>query len=162
MTWVSVGRRRPALLRRFPLGRPDPPRPPLSTEEELAFPALAAELDLLRRELVPRLLRAQRDAERHQRRHRRQQTVMLALAVLTAVGGAAQAAWASSPWPGVVTGLAATGATVSAGYALRRRSLPEFQRCRREAEALRAVYFRFLTGTATDLISAVARASDRD
>jgi hypothetical protein len=165
VTWGSGGRRRPALLRRLPWGRPDPPRPPLSTEEESGYPALAAELALLRRELVPALLRAQRAAERHQRRHRRQQAAMLALAVLTAVGGAAQAAWESSPWPGVVTGLAAAGATVFTGYAFRRRSLPEFQRHRREAEALRTVYFRFLTGPPAEdasgqaaLISAIAQA----
>lgn len=164
VTWVPGSRRRPALLRRLPLGRPDPPRPPLSTEEEAGFPALAAELALLRDELVPALLLAQREAERHQRRHRRQQAAMLALALLTAVGGAAQAAWASSPWPGIVTGLAAAGATVSTGYAFRRRSLPEFQRRRREAEELRTVYFRFLTGTLAEgatgraaLISAIAR-----
>ncbi|MDP9799659.1 hypothetical protein J2S43_008171 [Catenuloplanes nepalensis] len=161
MTWVPGSRRRPALFRRLPWGRADPPRPPLSIADESAYPALAGELALLRAELVPALLRAQRDAERHQRRHRRQRVVMPVLAMLTAVGGAAQAAWASSPWPGVVTGLAAAGATVFTGYALRRRSLRDFQRCRRRAEALRTVYFRFLTGTLageTELISAIARA----
>ncbi|MFI5840078.1 DUF4231 domain-containing protein [Catenuloplanes sp. NPDC051500] len=137
----------------------------MSTEEESGYPALAAELALLRGELVPALLRVQRAAERHQRRHRRQQAAMLALTMLTAVGGAAQAAWESSLWPGVVTGLAAAAATVFTGYAFRRRSLPEFQRCRREAEALRTVYFRFLTGPPPGgasgraaLISAIARA----
>ncbi|GAB7040102.1 MULTISPECIES: DUF4231 domain-containing protein [Catenuloplanes] len=161
MTWLPGGRRRPALFRRLPWGRADPPRAPLSIADEAAYPALAAELALLRAELVPALLRAQQDAERHQRRHRRQRVLLPALAVLTAAGGAAQAAWATSPWPGIVTGLAGAGATVFTGYAVRRRSLRDFQHCRRRAEALRTIYFRFLTGTPageTELISAIARA----
>jgi hypothetical protein len=145
----SLGRmvRRPSLLRRFPiLGRYRPQDLPLlSLGVEGQYPLLESRIAIAREILEDPFEEANQKALVCQNRHRRQRVALILGSLLSTAFGAAQAAYTSQVWIGVVvaTLAAATAATstlVQHDYAVR-KYISE----RTKAERLRSLCFSYIS-----------------
>jgi Protein of unknown function (DUF4231) len=137
--------RPPSLVRWFPrLRAPADFKPVIPVDQRDAYPSLAADIDVLDREVAPRFRACDLAALAHQNRHRRQQVVvLLGSALLTGLGGV-QAIIPHQRWPGILLTLLAVALAASARWMGERHSLTRYLEARVKAERLRALHFLYL------------------
>jgi hypothetical protein len=133
------------LFRRLPIARPRPGAVVGAPLGEL-YPTLAPRVADLERTVATEFASQEALALQGQLRHRRLQTIMLFLTVLTSTFGAVQAALGDVAWPGAVVGVVALAAAGVSRYSARTAPLANYLRSRARAEELRALYFRYLGG----------------
>jgi hypothetical protein len=121
--------------------------PVVPQDKRAAYPALAGDFAVLDELVVPDFQNSDLAALRHQHRYRRQQVLILLGSAIASGFGGLQAIFPEQRWPGIVlAGL--TGALVLVSAATREvGALTDYLTERVKAERLRALYFRFLSGT---------------
>ena len=135
-----------SLLARFPkLRAPDDSWPVIPQGERDAYPELAADFQVIDRELTPTYTEFDKSALWNQNRYRRQQVfIVLGSALVTGLGGL-QAVFPNQRWPGVVLALLGIVLATSTRFAKERASLTDYLNDRVKAERLRALHFRYLS-----------------
>jgi hypothetical protein len=109
-----------------------------------AYPALAADLQFLERELTPVFHKHDLAALGDQNRYRRQQVLILVGSALASGLAGLQVVFADARWPGLL--LAVLGALLASStvWAHEARSRDGYQDHRVKAERLRGLYFLYL------------------
>ncbi|MEV5891205.1 DUF4231 domain-containing protein [Nonomuraea fuscirosea] len=140
--------RPPPLLARFPaLRAPAVSAPVVPAGRKAAYPALAADFEVLDRELTPVFERYDVEALRDQNRYRRQQVlILLGSAVITGLGGL-QAVLPEQHWPAVLVTVIGVALATSTRYVRESETLDRYLAARARAERLRALYFGYLART---------------
>jgi hypothetical protein len=112
-----------------------------------AYPALAADLAVIDREVRPAFEHCDRAALRSQHLYRRQQVlILLGSAMVVGLGGL-QAALPDHRWPGVALAMLGTALGLMSRSARDRDRLDEYLSERVKAERLRSQCFRYLSRT---------------
>jgi hypothetical protein len=136
-----------ALLARFPKLRPEGSRPVVPVVRRPAYPALAADFELLDEEVTPAFAEYDTEALRGQNRYRRQQIgIMLGSALMSGFGGA-QAVFPGQRWPGLAVGVVGIALAASSRLAQEGSAHVDYLDARLKAERLRGLYFRYLSAT---------------
>ncbi|MEV4074067.1 DUF4231 domain-containing protein [Nonomuraea fuscirosea] len=140
--------RPPPLLARFPaLRAPAASAPVIPAGRKAGYPALAADFEVLDRELTPVFERYDVEAMRDQNRYRRQQVlILLGSAMITGLGGL-QAVLPEQHWPAVLVTVIGVALATSTRYARESETLDRYLAARARAERLRALYFGYLART---------------
>jgi Protein of unknown function (DUF4231) len=121
--------------------------PVIDPAKREAYPAFAADFEVLDRLVAPAFAELDETALREQNRHRRQQVVIaLGSALITGLGGL-QAALPGQRWPGVLLAVLAVILTATSRSAGEQSSLDTYLDARVKAERLRAMHFRYLSAT---------------
>jgi hypothetical protein len=136
-----------ALLRRFPGTGPPQSHPIVSPERRSAYPALAADFEVIDRVLTPVFEEYDKRALRSQYQYRRQQVVILLGSALVVGLGGLQAALSDQRWPGIALAIAGVVLAASSQFARERGWLNAYLDERVKAEALRSQCFRYLSRT---------------
>ena len=138
----------PSLFARLPrLRSPKSSWPALPAEKRAAYPALAADFEVLDRLVDPAFRYSDLAALRHQNRYRRQQIAVLLGSVVASGLGGLQAVFPDQRWPGLL--LTALGIALAASSRVTSEvgALAAYLTERVKAERLRALHFRFLSRT---------------
>jgi hypothetical protein len=135
------------LLKTFPRLRPPDSYPVISEKRRQLYPALAADFEVIDRELTPAFEECDVAALRHQYRYRRQQVFILLGSALVAGLGGLQAALSDQRWPGVLLMVLGIVLAASSRFAKEQTSLNHYLTERLKAERLRSQYFRYLSRT---------------
>ncbi|GAA3260845.1 hypothetical protein GCM10020216_101030 [Nonomuraea helvata] len=139
---------RPPLLVRFPtLRAPATSRSVIPARKQDAYPGLAADFEVLDREVTPVFARYDGAALRDQNRYRRQQVLILLGSALIAGLGGVQAVLPDHRWPAVLLTVIGVALAASTKYARESETLDGYLAARAKAERLRALYFRYLCRT---------------
>ena len=136
-----------ALFKRFPKLRWVEKEPYLPIREEAAqahYPTLKEDFAILRRELLPAFDKFDKQAMKIQNRYRLSQVVLIFGGALATILGALQAAFSSTPWPGIVEAVLAFTLTAIAEIGRDLHFQSSYFRSRVTAEVLRGEYFQFL------------------
>lgn len=122
-------------------------RPVIPPDSRAAYPALAADIAVLDREVAPVFAEYDKAALRDQNSYRRQQVLIFLGSALVAGLGGLQAVFPGQRWPGLlvaVLGIALAGSTrVAKEEALQ----AEYLGARVRAERLRGLHFQYLSRT---------------
>jgi Protein of unknown function (DUF4231) len=112
-----------------------------------AYPELAADLDVLDREVTPVFTECDLAALRAQNRYRRQQVlILLGAALVTGLGGL-QAVFPAQRWPGFLLAVLGAALAASTRFARESESQEKYLSARVKAERLRGLYFLYLSAT---------------
>ncbi|WP_193318637.1 DUF4231 domain-containing protein [Nonomuraea phyllanthi] len=139
---------RPPLFERFPtLRAPVTSGTVIPAAQRAAYPGLAADFEVLDREVGPAFARYDGAALRDQNRYRRQQVLILLGSALIAGLGGLQAALPGHRWPAVLLAVIGIALAASTKYVKESETLDGYLAARVKAERLRALYFRYLSAT---------------
>lgn len=134
-----------AIFRRWPRLRLKVIAPVLiPADRSERYPALAADLAVIEKIIVPAFNGYDIDAQRAQNIYYRQQVILIGIGALTSGFGAVQAALGHDAWPGIVVGALGAFSAGTAALAQERRAQRAYLDNRTKAERLRAAAFAYL------------------
>ena len=143
-----------ALFRRHPFRTPSDAHPPVPADLDVTMPGLRARIDTAADIIEPAFIEADERALRTQTRFRRVRVALLCTAAITTIAGAVQAVSAStgveSVAPGVVIAVSGFAAAWFARGETRDRPGENYLVARAQAEQLRSLHFRYLSGELGD------------
>jgi hypothetical protein len=137
----------PQLLKRFPVLRPPVSSPVILPRTRADYPALAADFEVIDRELASAFSNCDGTALRSQHRYRRQQILILLGSALVVGLGGLQAALPDQRWPGLVLAVLGIALATSSRFAKDQGWLDDYLSSRVRAERLRSHCFRYLSRT---------------
>jgi len=118
--------------------------PPVSKEDQAAFPDLKADFAIVDEILLPIFIKFDQQAMKTQNWYWLSQLVLIFGGMLATILGALQAVLSSMPWPGIVEALLAVILTTVAEIGRERNFQSKYFHNRVTAEVLRGEYFQFL------------------
>jgi hypothetical protein len=138
------------LFKQLPIGRSPSSCPPFPDAEKASYPALADRFATVDSEVLPAFLESDAVATAAQIRYRRFRLTLIVGAGLTTIAGALLAALGGAIWPGLVVAVLGLATTAIANLFRRDQPFERYLTSRAQAEQLRSVYFRYLSGVDGD------------